>query len=232
MNDCHHEFVKTTLEAVGFRLPPSSARFAQLGRPRIKYNPSAMPALHTLCRDIARKYRHRDVDVVVVSGIRSLTPAKLIAWYLKKMTDREVKVIQVVARRCPPTQTGRRGRLAITIYGGTPSDIAGRNVLLFEDVICQQSLLPHLGKETRYAGGNVVGIVGFIAYNGVREAFRRRMSEAFLPIPVFGSESPVLVDYRVARPQQLGRSRLWRHTARELGRVVRLRFNRKRRTVA
>jgi adenine/guanine phosphoribosyltransferase-like PRPP-binding protein len=230
LND--HEFVKTTLEAVGFRLPLASARFAQLGHPRNKYNPQAMPALHTLCRDIARKYRHRNVDVVVVSGVRSLTPAKLIAWYLKKMTDREVKVIQVVARRRQPTQPGRRGKLTITISGGTSCDITGRNVLLFEDVIRQESLLPHLGKETRYAGGGVVGIAGFIAYNGVRDAFRRRMSEAFLPIPAFGQQSPVLVEHRVARPAQLGRSNLWRHRARELGRMIRLSFRLTNRSVA
>lgn len=191
-----------------------------------------MPALHTLCRDIARKYRHRDVDVLVVSGRRSLTPARLIAHYLTRMTDREVRVVQVVASRLPPTAPGRRGKLTITIYGGTPGDIKGRNVLLFEDVVRQHSLLPHLGKETRYAGGTVVGIASFVAYNGVCKIFRRRMGEFFLPLPVFGSRSAVLAEHRVERAAQLGRSNLWRHRAKELGKILRLAFHKKKRAAA
>lgn len=228
----HYAFVKTTLEAVGLRLPSSDNRFAALGRPRQAYRRETMPALHTLCRDIARKYRYRDVDVVLVSGIRSLSPARLIADYLTQMTGRTVKVIQVVTRRCPPTAPGRRGKLAISIYGGGPSDIKGKGVLLFEDVIRQQSLLPHLGKETRYAGGTVVGIASFVAYNGVSKIFNRRMSTFFLPKPVFDSRSAVLAEYRVERASQLGRSNLWRHRAKELGKILRLAFTKRARRTA
>jgi hypothetical protein len=228
LSDCH-EFVKTTLEAVGFRLPPASAKFGKVRCPHRAYDRKTMPAMHTLCRDIARAYRHRDVDVIITTGGKSTRAANLIAEYLSRFSGRTVKVMRVVAKRLSPRTPGRKGRLKFRICGGDPREVCGKNVLLFEDIIRKQSLLPHIGKSVRYTGGSVVGIAGFVSYHGVRGLFGKWMSRRFLPRPVFGSRSPVLAEYRALRASQLGRSVLWRQKTRDLGRLIRLVFRKKRR---
>jgi hypothetical protein len=187
-----------------------------------------MPALHTLCRDIARKYKHRDVDVIVTTGGKSTRAANLIAEHLWRLSGRRVRVMRVVARRHSPRTPGRKGRLKFRIYGGDPRVVCGKNVLLFEDVIRKQSLLPHIGKSVRYTGGTVVRIAGFVSYHGVRGLFAKWMGEYFLPLPVFESRSPVLAEYRALRASHLGRSVLWRQKTRDLGRLIRLVFGKKR----
>lgn len=102
-----------------------------------------------LCRAIAERFADDNVQVVIAPAIGGVILSQWTAYHLTKMTSREV--FGVYAEKSEGGDT-------FVIKRGYDKLIAGKNVLVVEDVLTTGGSAKKVVEATRAIGGNVIGL--------------------------------------------------------------------------
>lgn len=102
-----------------------------------------------LCRSIAERFAYDNVQVVIAPAIGGVILSQWTAHYLSEMNDHEV--FGVYAEKS-------EGGDAFVIKRGYDKLIAGKNVLVVEDVLTTGGSAKKVVEATRAGGGNVIGL--------------------------------------------------------------------------
>ncbi len=102
-----------------------------------------------LCREIAKKFADYGVQVVVAPAIGGVILSQWIAFHLSKITGQEI--LGVYAEK---TDDGK----FFIIKRGYDKLVAGKNVLVAEDVLTTGSSVKKVVEAIRAVGGNIVGL--------------------------------------------------------------------------
>lgn len=101
-----------------------------------------------LCGDIAEKFANDNVEVVIAPALGGIILSQWTAYHLTKLTGREV--LGVYAEK---TEDGN-----FVIKRGYDKIVAGKNVLVVEDVLTTGGSAKKVIEATRAIGGNVIGL--------------------------------------------------------------------------
>lgn len=102
-----------------------------------------------LCRAIAQQFANDDVEVVIAPAIGGVILSQWTAHHLSEITGREV--FGVYAEKA---ESGD----AFIIKRGYDKIVAGKNVLVVEDVLTTGGSAKKVVEATRALGGNVIGL--------------------------------------------------------------------------
>lgn len=102
-----------------------------------------------LCRAIAERFADDDVEVVIAPAIGGVILSQWTAYHLSEITGREV--FSVYAEKA---ESGD----AFIIKRGYDKIVAGKNVLVVEDVLTTGGSAKKVVEATRALGGNIVGL--------------------------------------------------------------------------
>ena len=102
-----------------------------------------------LCRAIAERFAPDKVEVVIAPAIGGVILSQWTAYHLTKMNGYEV--LGVYAEKS-------EGRNAFVIKRGYDKIVAGKNVLVVEDVLTTGGSAKKVVEATRALGGNIVGL--------------------------------------------------------------------------
>lgn len=102
-----------------------------------------------LCELIAQKFVDSDVDVVIAPAIGGVILSQWVAYHLTQLTDKEV--LGVYAEKSEDGDS-------FIIKRGYDKLIAGKNVLVVEDVLTTGGSVKKVIEATRAIGGNVIGL--------------------------------------------------------------------------
>lgn len=102
-----------------------------------------------LCRAIAQQFANDDVEVVIAPAIGGVILSQWTAHHLSEITGREV--FGVYAEKA---ENGD----AFIIKRGYDKIVAGKNVLVVEDVLTTGGSVKKVVEATRTLGGNIVGL--------------------------------------------------------------------------
>lgn len=102
-----------------------------------------------LCHAIAERFENDNVQVVIAPAIGGVILSQWVAHHLSKMNDREV--LGVYAEKS-------EGGEIFVIKRGYDKLIAGKNVLVVEDVLTTGGSALRVIRSTRALGGDVVGL--------------------------------------------------------------------------
>ncbi|HEC94312.1 MAG TPA: phosphoribosyltransferase [Candidatus Kaiserbacteria bacterium] len=102
-----------------------------------------------ICRTIAEHFKNDNVEVVIAPAIGGVILSQWTAHHLSEITRREV--LGVYAEK---TKDGS----AFVIKRGYDKIIAGKNILVVEDVLTTGGSVKKVIEITRVAGGNIIGL--------------------------------------------------------------------------
>jgi orotate phosphoribosyltransferase len=103
-----------------------------------------------LCRAIAEQFANDSVEVVIAPAIGGVILSQWTAYHLSEITGREV--LGVYAEKA------ESGDTFIIKRGGYDKIVAGKNVLVVEDVLTTGGSAKKVVETTRALGGNIVGL--------------------------------------------------------------------------
>lgn len=111
-----------------------------------------------LCRAIAKKFRSDGVQVVIAPAIGGVILSQWVATHLSELTGSEV--FSVYAEKANNGDT-------FVIKRGYDKLVAGKNVLVVDDVITTGGSAKKVVEVTRAIGGNVIGLGALCNRGGV-----------------------------------------------------------------
>lgn len=111
-----------------------------------------------LCRAIAQQFANDNVEVVIAPVIGGVILSQWTAHHLTEMNDHEV--FSVYAEKS-------ESKDAFVIKRGFDKLIAGRNVLVVEDVLTTGGSAKKVVQATRAIGGNVIGLGALCNRGGI-----------------------------------------------------------------
>ena len=105
----------------------------------------------TLCYAIAEGFRDDDIEVVIGPAMGGIILAQWTAFHLTRMANGKRQVLAVYAEKIP-------GGEDFVIKRGYDKLIAGKKVLVVEDVLTTGGSAKKVIQTTRVVGGNVIGL--------------------------------------------------------------------------
>jgi len=112
-----------------------------------------------LCQAIAEQFADDKVEVIIAPAIGGVILSQWTAYHLSEITGREV--FGVYAEKA---ESGD----AFIIKRGYDKVVAGKNILVVEDVLTTGSSAKKVVETTRVLGGNVIGLGALCNRGGVR----------------------------------------------------------------
>ncbi len=113
----------------------------------------------SLCAAIAGEFWTQDVDVVLAPAVGGVILSQWTAWHLTKMLGREV-----LALYAEKSESGD----FFVIKRGYDKMIAGKNVLVVEDVLTTGGTVKKVIEAARSKGGHVVGLGALCNRGGIK----------------------------------------------------------------
>ncbi len=111
-----------------------------------------------LCRAIAERFANDDVEAVIAPAIGGVVLSQWTAYHLTEINGREA--FSVFAEKSENRDT-------FVIKRGYGKLIAGKNVLVVEDVLTTGSSVAKVIEATRIIGGNVIGLGALCNRGGI-----------------------------------------------------------------
>lgn len=111
-----------------------------------------------LCNEISRQFTEDAVDVVIAPAIGGVILSQWVAYHLSRLTEREV--LAVYAEKAEGGDT-------FVIKRGYDQLIAGKNVLVVEDVLTTGGSAKKVVVAARANGGNVIGLGALCNRGGI-----------------------------------------------------------------
>lgn len=153
------------MESVGAVITDSHIVYTKGGHGSAYVNKDALYAdtdiVSGLCKLIAEQFRNDAVEVVVGPAIGGVVLSQWVAHHLTKITGR--KTLSVYAEKA--TEPCRPGKLEIK--RGYDKIVAGKNVLVVEDILNTGGSAAEAIKAAREAGGEVIGLGALCNRGGV-----------------------------------------------------------------
>lgn len=125
-----------------------------------------------LCRAIAERFADYGVEVVIAPAIGGVILSQWTAHHLTELTGREVLGVYAEKRAISATEPGKLIRVppddTFVLKRGYDKLVAGKNVLVVEDVLTTGGSAKRVVEATRALGGKVIGLGVLCNRGGIR----------------------------------------------------------------
>ena len=111
-----------------------------------------------LCREMATRFKDAGVDIVLAPAVGGIILSQWVAHHLTALTGREI--LGVYAEKAPVGE-------GFVIKRGYDKLVAGKKILILEDVITTGISVKRVVEATRALGGTVLGVAALCNRGGI-----------------------------------------------------------------